>query len=433
MQTKICTVLTTLVWLALLASIPSYAQAPAGPHRPAGVPAEYVITPFGYFHPSCVVHLAEGDTLVANGLVVQHRDKTVTNVPACAYPHYTARGEVVAAGKELDPPTISHSWIVSAGVTTSTSYGELFADWTVPSAPLAYNGQTVYLFPGLEDANDVVSIIQPVLGWNADFSEAWGIASWNCCPSGTTDESSPVRVNAGDFIVGTMKSTCSAGTLSCSKWNITTQDATLNKSTTLSNTPSEGQTFNWAFAGALEVYNVAQCSDYPPNDYVTFYPALYNDGFGIISSPAWSVTDWASGLTPQCDYGGQVSSGQVTLDFGNAGGPPWGFSTGIPPNNNCSHPGTYSFTLNQLYNANSLQWSADVTTNETETISLSYILSDSKGTLTSGDYNSGQSGTENFSVSRAPVGTPTLEINASVLQQETGCDAEFEENLTGTN
>jgi hypothetical protein len=28
------------------------AQAPAGPNRPAAVPLDYVITPFGYFHPS---------------------------------------------------------------------------------------------------------------------------------------------------------------------------------------------------------------------------------------------------------------------------------------------------------------------------------------------------------------------------------------------
>src|ERR1700733_11973609 len=37
-------------FFALLVSI-AYAQAPAGPNRPAAVPDGYVITPFGYFHP----------------------------------------------------------------------------------------------------------------------------------------------------------------------------------------------------------------------------------------------------------------------------------------------------------------------------------------------------------------------------------------------
>ena len=91
--------------------------------------------------------------------------------------------------------------------------------------------------------NDVVSILQPVLGWNSDFRQAWGIASWNCCPHGTADESTPVRVNTGDVILGTVETTCSAGTQSCPKWNITTEDQSTGGSTKLLNTPSEGQIF----------------------------------------------------------------------------------------------------------------------------------------------------------------------------------------------
>jgi hypothetical protein len=437
MRTRTYSVVATLagviVGLMFLASAMAYAQAPAGPNRPALVPEEYVITPFGYFHPSCVVHVGEGEMLLADGRVLQHANGTLTNVPVCEYPHYTARGEEIAAGAKIEPPTISHSWIVSGGTTTSTSYGEISATWTVPSAPTSGNGQTIYFFPGLEDYQHVVSIIQPVLGWNADFSGSWGIASWNCCPSGTADESSPVRVNQGDPIVGTVKSTCGAGTLSCSKWNITTQDQYLGKSTTLSNTPSEGQTFNWAFAGALEVYNVAQCSNYPPNGSLAFNVTLYDNSFRVISNPGWSITNWASGLTPQCNYGGQVAPAQVTLDFGTVGGPPWKFSVGIPRNNPCYSPGTYSFTLNQQYNSNSLQWTSNVTTNQTQTISVNWTLSDNNGTLLVDSFGSGYSGSRNYTAPRVPVGTPTLYVNASILQLYTGCDAQFQETLTGTH
>jgi hypothetical protein len=303
----------TVVFLAFLASTAVYAQAPAGLNRPAGVPDGYVITPSGYFHPSCVLRLAEGETLLA-GLAIQHADGTIENVAPCSYPHYTAGGEMVIAG--VNPPTIGHSWIEAGNVTTSTSYGELTVNWTVPPAPAANNGQTVYLFPGLEDINHIVSIIQPVLGWNADFSAAWSIASWNCCPSGITVESPPLRVKAGHEILGTIKDTCSAGTLSCSTWDVTTEDATTGKSTKLRNTPSEGQTFNWAFAGALEVYNIAKCADYPKKGSITFSSvALYDYHFDLISNPGWSIVSWASGLTPQCNYGGQVAATQVTLDY----------------------------------------------------------------------------------------------------------------------
>jgi hypothetical protein len=170
----------------------------------------------------------------------------------------------------------------------------------------------------MEDYADVISILQPVLGWNSDFSAAWGIASWNCCPSGITFESSPLSVSSGHKILGTIKDTCSAGTLSCSTWNVTSKDTTTGKSTELSNTPSEGQTFNWAFAGALEVYSIAKCSDYPSNGSLTFSAiGLYDDNFNKISSPGWSQT-LTGGLSPACGYGTKIAPTQVTLEFTKA-------------------------------------------------------------------------------------------------------------------
>jgi uncharacterized repeat protein (TIGR03803 family) len=301
-----------LSFLLFLACTTARAQAPAGPNRPVGVPDGYVITPSGYFHPSCVRQLKEGETLLEDGRVLQHADGTTESVPACAYPRYTARGEIVGA----EPLAIKHSYIERAEATTSTSYGGLTVTWTVPPAPATNDGQIVYLFPGFDDINDIVSILQPVLGWNADFAGAWGVASWNCCPNGITTESRPVSVSPGDEIMGTIQDTCSAGTVSCPTWNVATVDVTQGTSTTLPNTPSEGQTFNWAFAGALEVWNLVQCSDYPPNGALTFSDvALYDYNFDLISNPGWSFENEASGLTPQCGYTGKVGATQVTLDY----------------------------------------------------------------------------------------------------------------------
>jgi len=310
-------VVSILLFLAVTAIPRAQAQKQAGANRPSAVPAEYVITPFGYFHPSCVRGVANGDTVLADGRV-EHRDGTVeADAPVCSYPHYTARGEMVSAGAfGVDPETIVHSWIEDGSATTSTAYGKLNATWPVPSAPTTFDGQTVYLFPGLVDYNTDQTIIQPVLGWNSFFGQVWSIASWNCCPSGTANYSSPVQVNTGDTIYGLIKSTCKAGAQSCSKWNITTKDKTTKKSTTLAKTPSEGQTFNWAQSGALEVYEIVQCSDYPPENATTFSKvALFDYNFQKISNPGWSFTDYYSGLDPQCNYGGQVSATKVTLDY----------------------------------------------------------------------------------------------------------------------
>jgi len=293
------------------------AQKLAGPTRPSAVPEGYVVTPFGYFHPSCVHGIASGETVLADGRV-QHLDGSVDAVaPVCNYSHYTAHGEVVTPRRSsVEPPAIGHSWIEDGDTTTTTSYGKLTASWVVPPAPTTNEGQTVYLFPGMVDLQTDETIIQPVLGWNSFLGQVWTIASWNCCPSGTANYSKPIEVNVGDTINGTIKSTCAAGVESCTKWDIGTEDFTTKKTTTLANTPGEGQTFNWAQSGALEVYEISQCSDYPPNGSITFSKvALYDNTFTRIANPGWSITDYFDGLSPQCNYGGETTANSVTLDY----------------------------------------------------------------------------------------------------------------------
>jgi hypothetical protein len=310
------------------------AQTPAGPNRPADVPSGYVITPFGYFHPSCVGHLAEGDVLRPDRHVIQHSNGTTTQMTRCDHPHYRADGEAVSGDEQgVEDPNISHSWIVAAscvaglkspcGATTTSSFGFLSAQWSVPPTPPSNDGQTLYYFPGLEDIHDVVTIIQPVLGWNSDYASAWGIASWNCCVSGTTYEAPPQPVSPGDTILGYMFDTCPAGTPSCSSWDVVTFDLQNGKFSELLSTSSFTQTFNWAFGGVLEVYNIKQCSDYPnnPNGFsggghsISFNAiALYNYNFQQIANPNWTVTNFlAAGSTPQCSYGATVPT-QVILN-----------------------------------------------------------------------------------------------------------------------
>jgi hypothetical protein len=327
------------------------AQITAGPNGPAtfqsrldalketfktprkAVPPGYVITPFGYFHPSCVVRLAEKDELRPDQHVIRHANGTSAQMHECAYPHYRADGESVfgveRGVKDLD---ISHAWIEYASVTTTSSFGAFFAEWSVPPNPNTNDGQTLFFFPGLEDLKDTVTIIQPVLGWNADFPSAWGIAAWNCCVAGTAFEAPPAQVSSGDTILGYMWDTCAAGTLSCSSWDIVIDDLTgaggaVPKFSQLINTSSFKQTFNWAFGGVLEVYNIKQCSDYPNSDAagnwaISFHEILlFDDQLALIANPNWSVSNVSSGLTPQCEYGGSLPN-EVILKYGSPIVPP---------------------------------------------------------------------------------------------------------------
>jgi len=304
------------VALTMLTAGLAAAQVPAGPNRPAAVPAGYLITPFGYFHSSCVKHLAKGDEVRQNEKTIRHTNGTFDNIQECAFPHFKADGaKVIGDERGVKDPSIGHAWVEYASTTTATSYSYLYANWNVPAAPSTNHGQTVYLFPGMEDYADVVTIIQPVLGWNSDYASAWGIASWNCCVSGTVFEAPPAHVNSGDVILGYMFDTCASGTLSCPTWDIVTWDRTNGNFSELLNTSSFGQTFNWAFAGALEVYSIVQCSDYPSNGSTSFYNiGLYNYNWAKIPFPAWSVTNLSAGLTPQCGYGGSLPK-QLTLTY----------------------------------------------------------------------------------------------------------------------
>ena len=280
----------------------------AGTKRPATVPADYVITPFGYFDPSCVTHLAKGDVMRRDISAIEHANGTYDKMHVCAFAHYKADGEEVTGDERAvaKQPTVN-GWVEDAAVTTTSSYSALFAYWNVPPAPKTNHGQTVFLFNGMEDYNDAVTIIQPVLGWNSDYASAWGIASWNCCVSGTVFEATPSPVNSGDMIEGFMVETCGVGTKSCASWDIATVDMTSGAQSDLLNTSSFGQTFNWAFGGVLEVYGIVQCSDYPSVGINFYDESLYNYEGGLIAKPKWSIANLSSGFSPQCGYGGSLT------------------------------------------------------------------------------------------------------------------------------
>ncbi len=306
--------------LAACLTATAEAQSVAGRHRPAAVPADYLITPFGYFHPSCVSHLTSGDELRPDDKAVRHPDGSSTAMHACEYPHYRADGEKVFGDeKAVTNPNISHAYVLLASVTTTGAYGYLDGQWTVPPAPASNDGQTLYLFPGLEDINDVVTILQPVLGWNSDYASAWGIASWNCCENGTVYEATPKPVASGDTILGYIYNSCPPGTETCSSWDVVTQDLRTGKTSELLNTSNFGQTFNWAFGGAFEVYGIVSCNDYPavsgaPGSGSVSFNALnlYDDKLAEVS-PKWQFSVDKTD-TPQCNYGG-ASPKQVTLQY----------------------------------------------------------------------------------------------------------------------
>jgi hypothetical protein len=325
---------TALLASGLIAA--AHAQVPAGKDRPASVPEGYLATPMGYFHPSCVKQTAKGDVLHPDEMAIHHADGSFDSMPVCAYPHFTAKGVLVpleptkdsgTAKRELsplnpseeakgeEPPFIGHSWMVDIEAYTSTSFGEITSEFKVPKAPTSHDNQTIYLFPGLQDYNSAKTetILQPVLGWDAYYTNAWGIASWNCCVKGTLYVSTPEPAKTGDTIYGEVINQCKSGTLECTKWTVKTEDKTTGAFSDLHNESNFGQTFNWAFGSVLEVYNVAKCSDYPQGGSLeSTGVTLYNDKFQKIT-PTWYLSLDDKGGSPQCNYSGHLDGNTSTM------------------------------------------------------------------------------------------------------------------------
>jgi hypothetical protein len=275
--------------------------------RPAVVPLDYVVTPNGYFHASCVKQLAADDEVAADGSVLRS-DGTRQATAACAYPSFGARGERRAA-----PAASFSGWLANSNTDPSVTpaANELSADWVVPASPAKAAGQTLYFFPGLESVPRTLSILQPVLAWNGYGNAAWTMANWNCCIRGTVYTGPPIPVSPGDQIHGQMVGDCSTGR-PCKAWKIVSTDVTTGTTTTM-NTKAYTQVFNWYFGGVLEVYGVSTCDQFPANGSITFTNVLAYDTKARLVTPVWS-TDISS-AAPACGYAVDATTNQTTISF----------------------------------------------------------------------------------------------------------------------
>jgi hypothetical protein len=113
--------------------------------------------------------------------------------------------------------------------------------------------------------------------------------------------SNPESVAAGDTIVGTVSGACAAGKI-CSTWNIATVDKTNGRQSTLKQTSSFGQTFDWAFAGVVEVYGVSACDQYSANGFVDFTAgSLLDVQDKPIARPGWQASGLLQDSAPPCN------------------------------------------------------------------------------------------------------------------------------------
>jgi hypothetical protein len=276
-------------------------------------PADYVTTPAGLYHRSCVHEVAPG-AVIERGGVVRRPDRTTYRVPDCAYPVIggrAARSAVPDPWPIRAPSPTNSGWIEQATVNTNSAWSRITANWNVPLVPLApytASNQTYFAFPGILNSS---FIIQPVIQFGvsaAGGGSYWAMASWRCGPPGGPCFHSSLKViSAGDVIHGDVKATnCSAGTCT---WTIISQDLTNGQQASLS--ASDVQAYSQAVGGAVEVYGLTSCDQYPINGVSYSAIALYGSS-GNTVVPSWSGGIQPS-LNPFCGF--NVSSAATTISL----------------------------------------------------------------------------------------------------------------------
>jgi hypothetical protein len=256
---------------------------------------EYVATPAGLFHPSCVVEVAAGEKVGAGGVILQANGAT-RRMPPCPFPHYDRFGRAIGAEAVTTPVSDTSTWVVSSQVSSRPAFNFISANWTVPSAPSVQDDQTIYYFPGVDQANGGGLIAQPVLGWH----KGWTIASWVCCVDGIINHSALIPVNPGDALRGYASGSNCGGDGVCTDWLVETIDTTSGRKTLFENL-GVSQVFDGAVGGALETYRVYSCGHYPAGS-VPFTNIFTSRIDGTLLRFNWPGEAPPSTFSPWCDY-----------------------------------------------------------------------------------------------------------------------------------
>jgi hypothetical protein len=295
---------------------------PVGPPPPAGVrhairrrpvAGNLVLTPGGYRHPALVRRVEPGHAVEVAAAdrvrLVNLKTKAATDV---------ARPTL----KPGDVPGMGTGWITYAHWqnSTGTPVSSFRTTWRVPPAPATDNGQTIFLFNGIDPANTGDAILQPVLQWGSSYAGGgsyWSIASWYVLGNGQAFYTDLIPVNSGDTLVGVMKLTGQAG----GKFSYTSEfEGVANTTLPVLNVAE----LVWCNE-TLEAYDVQACSDYPDTDRTPMYAIELRTGDltpAVHWTPEATVTDCGQHTNVVADGG---TNGEVDLYYrpGLLGGFDW--------------------------------------------------------------------------------------------------------------
>lgn len=290
-------------------SAPDELPPPSLAQVPAGGPDDYVPTPAGWHHRSCVHQVDDGAQVSKDGLVSRKNGPSY-RIARCAYPARASRNGPALpppTGRAAPPPPTINGWLeyASRSQPVGSWYRQIRANYTVPVPPLALYtsaSQVYYTFPGLQSTY----IIQPVLQYGGG-GNAWVMASWHCNSQLGCVHSPFKNTAAGNTLLGTVVASNCAGA-NCT-WTITTRDVTSNVQTVL--TKTDTYDYWWGVGGAVEVFNLNSCDQFPIRGVFYTNIALYDQN-NVLLSPNWTRTQQTN-PSPSCSF--SVTSAPTTVNL----------------------------------------------------------------------------------------------------------------------
>jgi hypothetical protein len=250
---------------------PVMASRDQAPH-PTGPRADYVNTPSGLYHKTCVHEIPAGGSVASDGSIVLPNGNVIT-IPPCQFKNYPNWGPNRANFPGI--PT-ANGWIENAQAQLDSSqftdlgFSEIDATVIVPPNPASWtndNNHTLFLFPGLTSRPAPgAKVIQPVLQygkngvWGGTF---WTMAGWSCDAGTHCYYGSHPTVYAGDSITTTVLDwnypTCAYYPANCQSIWFTDQTHSASATVVFNDTLA----YVNAHAGVIEVYGLTSCSEFP--------------------------------------------------------------------------------------------------------------------------------------------------------------------------
>ena len=290
-------------------------KRPKRPVRPHDN-TDLVLTPGGARPRSLVHQLEEGQHVSTKGGRVQIIETATGNVVKDLGPAGTpgSEEEVPSAVASGGVPSITDiGWIENSqwrnGGTEPIVY--FSTTWVVPPVPASSDGQTVFLFNGLQP-DSAAHILQPVLQWGpsaAGGGNYWSITNWYADgQGGAAAFKPPIKVNPGQVLQGVMTCTGQSGSTYNYKSSFIGFPA-------VDVTQTDAEVLTWAYE-TLECYGanftkpLTQCSDYPNTAFTSMYGIEIKTG-----TPGSSGTDAAIAWFPATNF---TDCGQICSIVSNA-------------------------------------------------------------------------------------------------------------------